>query len=59
MEGASPAEVEAFSLEVLRGVLLNAAEGTGTVSDEWNQIFPDYQFTKVEEYLAGVFADDA
>ncbi|EAQ88491.1 hypothetical protein CHGG_05110 [Chaetomium globosum CBS 148.51] len=43
--------------QVLASLLINTAEGAGTVSDEWNKIFPDYQFTKAEEYLAGVFAD--
>ncbi|KAH6631356.1 hypothetical protein F5144DRAFT_215579 [Chaetomium tenue] len=48
---------EELSRQVLASLLINTAEGAGTVSDEWNQIFPDYQFTKAEEYLAGVFAD--
>jgi hypothetical protein len=54
-----PSNGEDLARQVLACLLLNAAEGTGSGSDEWNQIFPDYQFTKVEEYLTGVFADDA
>ena len=48
---------EELAQQVLATLILNAAEGSGSVSDEWNQIFPDYQFIKAEEYLAGVFAD--
>lgn len=44
-----------FSKRLLRGIILNAAEGAATVSDEWNQIFPDYKFVTAEEFLTGVF----
>ncbi|KAK3290479.1 uncharacterized protein B0H64DRAFT_412452 [Chaetomium fimeti] len=55
--GAAPSDNEALARHILRSLLLNAADGSGTVSDEWNQIFPDYQFTKAEDFLAGIFAD--
>jgi hypothetical protein len=35
----------------IAGVLIAMTRGVWTVSDEWNKIFPDYKFTKVEELL--------
>ena len=43
--------VRTFSPVVLQGTLLAIHRGMWTVSDEWNQIFPDYEFTQVEDYL--------
>ncbi|SPQ23983.1 115f36d7-8128-4780-a217-9a31a445979c [Thermothielavioides terrestris] len=47
----SEAEREVYAKLLLRGILLNVANGTAPVSDEWNRIFPDYKFTTVEEIL--------
>ena len=47
-----------FSKHVLRGLTLNAVTGAGTVSDEWNKIFPDYKFVTAEEFLTGVFGKE-
>ncbi|KAK4245877.1 hypothetical protein C7999DRAFT_42631 [Corynascus novoguineensis] len=47
----------AFARIFLSGLLLNLAEGGATVSDEWNRIFPDYKFTKVDEFLTGVYTE--
>jgi hypothetical protein len=44
-------QVEAFSKMVVIGTLTAFHRGAWTVSDEWNQTFPDYKFTKVEELL--------
>lgn len=48
-------QVEAFSKVATRGVLVACSRGVWTVTDEWNQIFPDYKFTKVEEFLKGLW----
>lgn len=53
----SDADRVEFSKLLVRGVTLNVADGAATVSDEWNQIFPDYKFTTVEEFLTGVFGN--
>ena len=47
-----------FSKQILRGLTLNAVTGAGTVSDEWNKIFPDYKFVTAEEFLTGVFGKE-
>ena len=39
------------------GLLLSSVEGAWDVSDELNQLFPGYQFEKIEAFLAGVWAD--
>lgn len=50
----TPAEEEQAELVkvLVRGFLLHAGEGHASGSDEWNRIFPDYEFIGVEEYLA-------
>ncbi|KFY23910.1 hypothetical protein V493_05564 [Pseudogymnoascus sp. VKM F-4281 (FW-2241)] len=37
---------------VLIGTLLSGSKGAWDVSDEFNQILPDYRFTQIEEFLA-------
>ncbi|KAL2137802.1 hypothetical protein VTI28DRAFT_8196 [Corynascus sepedonium] len=49
----------ALARTIISGFLLNLAEGGATVSDEWNRIFPDYKFTKVDEFLTGVYTEKA
>ncbi|KAF5584029.1 2'-hydroxyisoflavone reductase [Fusarium subglutinans] len=44
-------QVEAFSKMVVIGTLTAFHRGAWTVSDEWNQTFPDYKFTKAHELL--------
>ncbi|RYP74625.1 hypothetical protein DL771_002891 [Monosporascus sp. 5C6A] len=34
------------------GVLLSSAKGAWDISDEWNQLLPDYEFTRIEDFLA-------
>jgi hypothetical protein len=48
-------QVEAFSKMASRGVLIACCRGAWTVSDEWNRLLPDYKFTKVEEFLRGIW----
>lgn len=43
---------------VLIGMLLSGAKGAWDVSDEFNRILPDYKFTQIEEFLAGVWEDN-
>ena len=40
---------------VLAGVLLSSAKGCWDVSDEWNQLMPDYEFTEIEDFLGKVW----
>ena len=46
---------EEFSKIATRAMLLSCTRGAWTVTDEWNQIFPDYKFTKVDEFLKGLW----
>ncbi|KPM43139.1 hypothetical protein AK830_g3424 [Neonectria ditissima] len=38
------------------GMLLSSVKGAWAVSDEFNQLFPDYKFTETEEFLSRVWA---
>jgi hypothetical protein len=40
---------------VLIGTLLSSAKGAWDVSDEFNQLLPDFKFTQIEEFLAQVW----
>ncbi|KAJ4289322.1 hypothetical protein N0V88_007073 [Collariella sp. IMI 366227] len=51
----SASDKEEMGRQLLIGIARNVAEGLGTVSDEWNKIFPDYKFTTAEEFLTGLF----
>ncbi|KAF5647817.1 2'-hydroxyisoflavone reductase [Fusarium tjaetaba] len=48
-------QVEAFSKMVVIGTLTAFHRGAWTVSDEWNRVFRDYKFTKVNELLNSVW----
>ncbi|CAJ2513767.1 Uu.00g018860.m01.CDS01 [Anthostomella pinea] len=48
--------LEPFSTLVHRGYLLSVGRGAWTVSDEWNKLLPDYEFTQVEDFLKTVWA---
>ncbi|KUL83732.1 hypothetical protein ZTR_08649 [Talaromyces verruculosus] len=41
--------------QVAIGVLLSSSKGAWDVSDDFNQIFPDYEFTSIEDFLTGVW----
>ncbi|KAL2257807.1 hypothetical protein VTK26DRAFT_9149 [Humicola hyalothermophila] len=45
-----------FSKLLTIKMLLHTSESAGVVSDEWNQIFPDYKFTTAEELVTRVWA---
>lgn len=40
---------------IVIGILLSSLEGGWDVSDELNQRFPDYEFTKMEGFLSKVW----
>ncbi|KAK7423648.1 hypothetical protein QQX98_000838 [Neonectria punicea] len=44
-------QVEAFSKTAAIGILVSTGRGVWTVTDEWNQLLPDYKFTQVEELI--------
>ncbi|KAK7425789.1 hypothetical protein QQZ08_007765 [Neonectria magnoliae] len=39
------------------GMLLSSVKGGWAVSDEFNQIFPDFRFTEAEDFLTKVWAE--
>lgn len=46
------------SKQALIKYLLAFADGSAVVSDDWNQIFPDYKFTGLEEFMTKVWAGE-
>jgi len=48
-------QVEEMLKTVLIGTLLSSAKGAWDVSDEFNQLLPDFKFTQIEEFLAQVW----
>ncbi|KIV87260.1 hypothetical protein PV11_02815 [Exophiala sideris] len=42
---------------VLVGMLLSSAKGAWEVSDEWNQLFPEFKFTEIEDFLRNVWQE--
>jgi hypothetical protein len=50
-------EVSGMLKMVLVGTLLSSAKGSWAVSDEFNKIFPDYEFTDIHEFLADIWRD--
>ncbi|KAK5023210.1 hypothetical protein LTS07_009432 [Exophiala sideris] len=40
---------------VLVGMLLSSAKGAWEVSDEWNQLLPEFKFTEIEDFLRNVW----
>ncbi|KAG7289197.1 hypothetical protein NEMBOFW57_005560 [Staphylotrichum longicolle] len=51
----TPEQAQAFAASMTAGMVLGIGAGALSVSDEWNQIFPDYEFTKAEDFLARVW----
>ncbi|KAL7907528.1 hypothetical protein GGI35DRAFT_456437 [Trichoderma velutinum] len=51
----SAEEAEIMSKIVVTGVFLSSLEGGWDVSDELNQIFPNYEFAKMEDFLSKVW----
>ncbi len=47
----SPEEGQALAASFTAGLLMGISVGDLSVSDEWNQLLPDYKFTKAEGFL--------
>jgi hypothetical protein len=52
----SDKEAEEMQKQIMIGMLISACKGAWAVSDELNQLFPDYEFTGMEEFLEGIWA---
>jgi hypothetical protein len=48
----TPEQAEALAERLTAGIVLGISVGAASVSDEWNQLLPDYKFTKAEDFLA-------
>jgi len=48
-------EVENMLKTVLIGTLLSSAKGAWDVSDDFNQLLPDFKFTEMEDFLTKVW----
>ncbi|KAI1470002.1 NAD(P)-binding protein [Daldinia caldariorum] len=44
---------------VLVGMLLSSAKGAWNISDEWNQLLPDYRFTDMSQFLGEIWQEKA
>ena len=44
-------QVETLAAGLVAGMLLGISVGALSVSDEWNNLLPDYRFTGAEEFL--------
>ncbi|KAJ4288263.1 hypothetical protein N0V88_007453 [Collariella sp. IMI 366227] len=53
----TPEQVKAMSEVLTAGILLGISVGAMNVSDEWNKLLPDYEFTKAEDFLAKEWRD--
>lgn len=51
----TPEEMKGFLDFATRGILLAMSRGVYAVSDEWNRLLPDYEFTQVEDYVKKVW----
>ncbi|KAJ4345834.1 uncharacterized protein N0V89_011969 [Didymosphaeria variabile] len=54
-KAVSAEAAEQMLKQVTIGMLLSTAKGAWEGSDEINQLFPDYLFTRIEDFLAGVW----
>ncbi|KAL2810279.1 NmrA-like family-domain-containing protein [Aspergillus granulosus] len=50
-----PEQVEFFSKLGVAGITRAISSGAFAVSDEWNKLVPEYEFTRVEPFLEGVW----
>jgi hypothetical protein len=55
-QGIKEEEAEYMAKQIVIGVLLSSLEGGWDVSDELNQLFPDYEYTKIEDFLSEVWS---
>ncbi|KAK3684123.1 hypothetical protein B0T22DRAFT_469635 [Podospora appendiculata] len=47
----TPEQADTFASTITSGLLLGFAVEALNVSDEWNELLPDYKFTGIEEFL--------
>jgi hypothetical protein len=50
-------QAEALAPMFVAGMLLGISAGVLNVTDEWNQLLPDYQFSQAAEFLAEFWHD--
>ncbi|KZL67776.1 nmra-like family protein [Colletotrichum incanum] len=55
LPGMSPEELEHFTEVVAIGTTVSVAREAWAVSDEWNQLLPDFEPTGIEEYVKRVW----
>ena len=50
-------QAEALAPQLVASMLLSISTGALNVTDEWNRLLPDYQFTQAAEFLAEAWRD--
>ena len=50
-------QADALAGQFLAGMTLSIDAGALNVSDEWNRLFPDYEFTQPREFLTEIWKD--
>ncbi|KAK2042895.1 NAD(P)-binding protein [Colletotrichum somersetense] len=55
LPGMSPEALANFTKVITIGATVSLAKGTWAVSDEWNQLLPDFKPTGVEQYVKSVW----
>ncbi|KAI6754086.1 hypothetical protein HG530_013262 [Fusarium avenaceum] len=52
-----PVEVRrGYATTIIKGILLGFKDGAMQISDEWNKLLPDFEFTQPEEFLTKAWA---
>ncbi|KAI2616660.1 NAD(P)-binding protein [Hypomontagnella submonticulosa] len=54
-KAVSEDQASALLKAVSIGILLSSTKGAWDISDEWNQLLPDYKFTPIEDFLGEVW----
>ncbi|KAI0377878.1 NAD(P)-binding protein [Hypomontagnella monticulosa] len=55
-KAVSADQASALLKAVSIGILLSSTKGVWDISDEWNQLLPDYMFTSIEDFLGEVWS---
>lgn len=55
LDSLEPEQRDEFRKKVMIGTLLLISHGVWQMTDEWNQLLPDYKFTQVEDFLRKVW----
>lgn len=56
LNSASPEEIATFLDVATKGILVGIGCGAYAVTDEWNRLLPDYEFTQVGDFVKKVWA---